>query len=212
MKPLPRSFFARPVLDVARDLLGCVLVHQTAESLVAGAIVEAEAYGRDDPGCHAFRGRTSRNEPMFGPPGHAYVYFTYGMHWCANVVTDTEDVPGAVLLRAVEPVEGIDVMRARRTTARDRDLCRGPARLTQAFEIGRTQNRADLTRAPLYIAAGTAYGDDAVARTPRIGLGSVQDGRAWRFHVRGSMWVSGPREPTALPTPPRRRATGSRRS
>lgn len=198
LRPVARAFFARPVLEVARDLLGCVLVRESAEGRVAGVIVETEAYSESDPGSHAFRGRTARNAPMFEAPGRAYVYFTYGMHFCVNVVTDADGHAGAVLLRAVEPIEGADVMRARRggEKVRDRDVARGPARLTQAFAIGREQNRADLTLPPLYICAGERLPVRSVRATPRIGLGRAQDGRRWRFVVHGSPWVSGSRGAT----------------
>ena len=192
LRPLARAFFARPTLDVARDLLGCILVHETKRGRIAGAIVEAEAYTQEDPGSHARRGLRPGNAPMFEEPGHAYVYFTYGMHWCLNAVTERDGVAGAVLLRAVEPVEGIDLMRKNRgPSVRDRDLARGPARLTQAFGVDRRQNRADLTEPPFYIGAGERLPFQSVAETPRIGLGSTQDGRRWRFVVRNSPWVSG---------------------
>ena len=190
-RPLARAFFARPVLEVARDLIGCVLVHTTPDGRVSGMIVEAEAYAMDDPASHSYRGRTTRNEPMFERPGFAYVYFTYGMHFCLNAVTDREGHASAVLLRAVEPLEGIDVMRARRGSAiRERDLARGPGRLTQAFGIAREQNRADLTKPPLMICAGERLPYQSVIATARIGLGRVQDGRLWRFAVKDSPWVS----------------------
>ncbi len=204
LRPLVAKFFARPVLLVARDLIGCILVHETPEGRCSGMIVEAEAYGADDPACHAYRGMTPRNAPMFEDPGHAYVYFTYGNHWCLNAVTDRAGHPGAVLIRAVQPIEGIHLMRARRGPAiKDRDLARGPGRLTQAFGIAKEQNRADLTRAPLYMAAGERLPEEAITAGPRIGIGSTQDGRPWRFSVAGSMWVS--TGPTG-PTPPRKRA------
>ncbi|HVL89539.1 MAG TPA: DNA-3-methyladenine glycosylase [Actinomycetota bacterium] len=201
LRPVARTFFARPVLDVARDLIGCVLVHDTPEGRVAGTIVETEAYGSDDPGSHAFRGPTPRNAPMFEAPARAYVYFTYGMHWCLNAVTDRTGVPGAVLIRAVEPIEGLELMRRRRAAGAkapargipDRDLARGPARLTQAFGVGPEHNRADLTRPPLFVGMGERFPDDAVRSTPRIGLGAAQDGRRWRFVVDGSRFTSGPR-------------------
>lgn len=193
LRPLARAFFARPVLQVARDLLGCLLVHETPEGRTVGSIVEAEAYAQDDPGCHAFRGKTPRNAPMFERPGIAYVYFTYGAHWCLNAVTGREGVAEAVLIRAVEPVAGVDLMRARRGAVRDRDLCRGPGRLTQAFGIGRDDNRAELTRPPLMVCAGERLPHEAVVASERIGLGASQDGRPWRFSVRGSPWVSGPK-------------------
>jgi DNA-3-methyladenine glycosylase len=191
LRPLARAFFARPTLMVARDLLGCLLVHETSEGRVVGAIVEAEAYtAAADPGSHSFRGRTARNAPMWEAPGHAYVYFTYGMHYCLNAVTETEGRAGAVLIRAIEPLEGLDLMRARRGSVRDRDLARGPGRLTQAFAIARAQNRADLTRPPLSIYAGERLPHEAVVATPRIGLGTLQDGRPWRFAVKASPWIS----------------------
>jgi DNA-3-methyladenine glycosylase len=191
LRPLVRSFFTRPTIEVARDLIGCLIVHDSPDGRTVGRIVEAEAYAHSDPGSHANRGQTPRNSPMFEEPGHAYVYFTYGMHFCLNAVSHPPGKPGAALIRAVEPIEGIELMRARRGAGiRDRDLVRGPGRLTQAFGLGRDHNRLDLTRAPLTICAGERYPTEAVTAGPRIGLGSTQDGRAWRFHVTGSPWVS----------------------
>jgi DNA-3-methyladenine glycosylase len=191
LRPLARAFFARQVLEVARDLIGCILVHDTADGRISGMIVEAEAYAMDDPASHSYRGRTQRNAPMFERPGFAYVYFTYGMHFCLNAVTDREGHASAVLLRAVEPLQGIELMRARRgSVVRDRDLARGPGRLTQAFGIAREQNRADLTKPPLMLCAGERFPYQAVIATPRIGLGDLQDGRLWRFAVKDSPWVS----------------------
>lgn len=191
LRPLARSFFTRPALVVARDVLGCLLVHDAGGARAVGRVVEAEAYGQDDPGSHAFRGHTPRTAPMFEAPGHAYVYFTYGMHFCLNAVTDSEGTAGAVLIRAVEPLEALPAMRRRRGAGiRDRDLARGPGRLTKAFGIAREHNRADLTRPPLCLCAGERLPEEAVEATPRIGLGPTQDGRPWRFVVRGSPWVS----------------------
>jgi DNA-3-methyladenine glycosylase len=146
---------------------------------------------------------TARNATMFGRPGLLYVYFTYGMHFCLNAVTDRPGHASAVLIRAVQPIDGIELMRARRGTVRDRDLARGPGRLTQAFGIARAQNRADLTRPPLMICVGERLPYRAIATTPRIGLGSLQDGRRWRFVVKGSPWIS---------TLPGAKAKGLRRS
>ena len=202
LRPLARAFFARPVIEVARDLLGCILVHDSPQGRTTGMIVETEAYAADDPASHAYRGRTERNAPMFEDPGHAYVYFTYGMHFCLNAVTDRNGHASAVLIRAVEPLEGTELMRARRGAVRERDLARGPGRLTQAFGIAREQNRADLTKPPLMICAGERLPYTAARATPRIGLGALQDGRLWRFAVKDSPWVS---------SMPSVKATGSRR-
>ncbi len=198
LRPVARSFFARPAPVVARDLIGCLLVHDTPQGRAIGAIVESEAYGMDDPGSHAFRGKTPRNAPMFEAPGRAYVYFTYGMHWMVNAVTDRPGHPGAVLIRAVEPLEGLDLMQARRAAGpksprrgvAQRDLARGPARLTQAFGIDTHLNRADLTRPPLYICMGERFPEEAVGTGPRIGLGAAQDGRPWRYWLKESPFVS----------------------
>lgn len=198
MRSLARAFYHRDVVTVARDLLGCVLVHEVGDVRVVGSIVEVEAYGQDDPASHAYRGMTARNAPMFGPPGHAYVYFTYGMHHCLNAVTGEEGTPAAVLIRAVEPIEGLEAMRARRPGIRDRDLARGPARLTKAFAVGPEHDGADLSMGALTIAMGERLAHDAVVATPRIGIDAAQDGRAWRFAVRGSEWVSGPRRLEAM--------------
>jgi len=203
LRPLARAFFARHVTEVARDLLGCILVHETEEGRTSGLIVETEAYAPDDPASHAYRGRTDRNAPMFEDPGYAYVYFTYGMHFCLNAVTDRPGKASAVLIRAVQPLDGIELMRARRGAVRDRDLARGPGRLTQAFSIGREQNRSDLTTPPLMICAGERLPYNGSRATPRIGLGQLQDGRLWRFAIKDSPWAS---------RPPAVKATGSRRS
>ena len=195
MTMVGRWFYARPALDVARDLLGLVLVRRTPEGTVAGRIVEVEAYvGIDDRASHAWRGRTARNTAMFGPPGHAYVYFIYGMHWCLNLVTDREGVPSAVLLRAVEPVEGIELMRARRPKARkDTQLTSGPARLCQAFGVTGELNGADLCApgASLYV-ADRRLGHGPLVAVPRVGVDYAREWAAkpFRFYDQSSPYVS----------------------
>lgn len=188
MRPLARSFYSRPTLVVARALLGRTLIHDSPEGTVAGRIVEVEAYGgADDPGSHAFRGMTPRNTTMFGPPGHLYVYFTYGMHWCSNVVCVRDGVPGAVLLRAVEPVEGLDLMAARRGTDDPRLLARGPARLCQAFGFARAQDGADLVSGPVSI-GGRQRIQGIILESSRIGV-RVGVEHKWRFYEQGR-WAS----------------------
>jgi DNA-3-methyladenine glycosylase len=196
-RALARSFYDRPTLDVARDLLGKVLVHRTADGLAAGMIVEAEAYiGEADPACHAAPGPTRRNEPLYGNPGHAYVYFTYGMHCLFNAVTERRGFPAAVLVRALEPLEGDALMRRRRGRAASaaHDLCRGPGNLARALGITLADNRTDLTRVPPG-GAGLWIEDrglevDAVFWTPRIGI-RVGTDRAWRCFAAGNRSVSG---------------------
>ena len=190
-RPLDRDFYARGALDVAPDLLNKLVVVGDGR---AGRIVEVEAYrGADDPGSHGHRGPTKRNATMFGPPGRLYVYFTYGMHWCANVVVETEDVAAAVLLRALTPLAGLDAMYAARGPAarRNRDLCSGPAKLTQALGIDGGSDGADLVAGD----RGVVIVDDGhpppptPAVTTRIGL-SDGAGLPWRFHVAGVVDVS----------------------
>lgn len=196
---LARSFYDRPTLVVARELLGKVLVHRTADGLAAGMIVEAEAYiGETDPACHAAPGPTRRNEPLYGDPGRAYVYFAYGMHCLFNAVTERRGFPAAVLVRALEPLEGGALMRRRRGRAESaaHDLCRGPGNLARALGITLADNRTDLTRAAPG-GAGLWIEDrgleiDEVRWTPRIGL-RVGTDRAWRCFVAGSRAVSGRR-------------------
>ena len=193
---LGRDFYARPVLEVARDCIGKVLVRRSGEGLAAGRIVEVEAYrGPADRAAHSSGGRrTPRNEVMYGPPGHAYVYFIYGMHHCMNVVCQPPDVPEAVLLRALEPVEGEALMRRRRELpdAPASRLCRGPGSLCQAMGIGRAQNGADLTRGALRILDAPAVPARRIARATRVGVdyAGADATRRWRFLVRGSRAVS----------------------
>ena len=149
---LPRSFYARPTFDVANDLIGKVLVHETRAGIASGVIVEAEAYiGESDPACHAAAGPTKRNAPLYGPPGVAYVYLNYGIHYLVNAVTEPEGSPAAILIRALEPKEGLSLMRRRRGAVADDDLCRGPGNLTRALGITLAQNCADLTGSVLRI-------------------------------------------------------------
>ncbi|HEX3931141.1 MAG TPA: DNA-3-methyladenine glycosylase [Nocardioides sp.] len=186
-----RALLAGPVLEVAPRLLGSTLRHGP----VACRITEVEAYdGANDPGSHAARGRTPRNAVMFGEPGHLYVYFTYGMHFCCNVVCGPERTASAVLLRAGAIVAGREVARERRATARtDRDLARGPARLCQALSIGRDQNGHDLTREPLVLEPGPPVRE--VLTGPRVGLREAPD-RPWRFWLPGEPSVSAYRPAT----------------
>jgi DNA-3-methyladenine glycosylase len=206
---LGRGFFDRPAVDVAPGLLGCVLEHDTSAGLVAVRITEAEAYmGADDPASHAYRGRTQRNAVMFGPPGHAYVYFTYGMHFCVNLVCLPAGTASAVLLRAGAVTEGEALARARRTTSRaDADLARGPARLCQALGIDRELDGADVCTpdSPLRI-AGTTTRSGSISRGPRVG---VREGAGvrWRFWLDGEPTVSAYR----AHAPTRRTAPASRR-
>jgi DNA-3-methyladenine glycosylase len=194
-KRLTRSFFSRPTLEVARSLLGKVLVRQGRGARVSGRVVEVEAYvGEADTACHACRGRTPRNAPLYGPPGFAYVYFTYGMHWMLNAVTEAEGFPAAVLLRAVEPIDGIDLMRRRRPERLDRDLTSGPARLCAAFDIDRRLNEADLVSGEaVFFEHADEVSPHAILATPRIGVGyaAPRDRNVrWRFLLSGSPFVS----------------------
>ncbi len=194
---IPRTFFDRPTLEVARDLLGARLVRLYEGERLSGRIVEVEAYfGLDDRASHARMGPTARNAPMFGPPGYAYVYLIYGMHFCLNLVTEPEGFPAAVLVRALEPLEGIERQQALRGGRPLRDLTRGPARLCQALAIDRAFNGCDLCspEAQLWLEFDRRYPPEAVACSPRVGVRG--DARAlsapWRFFVAGSPWVSGP--------------------
>jgi DNA-3-methyladenine glycosylase len=195
MSRLNREFFARDTLTAARDLLGRRLVRVRNGTRLCGRIVEVEAYaGEDDQASHARFGRTERNAAMFGPPGHAYVYFVYGMHHCLNVVTEREGYPAAVLIRAIEPLEGIETMRRRRGGRPDLQLTSGPARLCQAMGIDRRFDGADLCaqEALLFIEKGAVVSDEAVVAGPRVGVRGDKAAvtSPWRFSVRGSRFVS----------------------
>ena len=175
---LPASFYARETECVARDLLGTVLQCTTAAGTTRGIIVETEAYiGEHDAACHAAAGLTRRTDPLYGPPGIAYVYFIYGMYWCFNAVTRPKGLPSAVLVRAVEPLDGIDLMRARRphVSRQNRDLTNGPGKLTLALGIDGTMNQLSLQHSSLVIREYTSYPDTQVAITPRIGITKAAD-------------------------------------
>ena len=204
MKP-PRSFYDRPTLVVARDLLGLVLVHNRRGVVTSGVIVEVEAYiGEADPACHAAPGPTRRNEPLYGTPGHAYVYLNYGIHCLVNIVTESHGSPAAVLIRALDPLDGIGVMRRRRARAMKgrrrapggasinvHDLCRGPGNLTMAMGISLAENRVDLLGERLFIDdRAIAIGD--ITWGPRIGI-KVGTESPWRAWVKGHEAVSASR-------------------
>jgi DNA-3-methyladenine glycosylase len=184
-----RAFFERPVLEVARDLVGCVVRHGD----VAGAIVEAEAYHDSEPACHAFVGLTPRTATLFGPPGRAYVYRSYGIHAMLNAVSEPDGVGAAVLIRALEPLEGIEQMRVRRGLDRPEDLCSGPGRLTQALAIGLDLNATDLAAGPIrFEPRPSAWRGHVVATAPRVGITKAVE-LSWRFTAEGSRFVSRPR-------------------
>lgn len=188
LAPLPRDFYRGDTIEVAKRLLGKVLVHRTADGVVAGRIVETEAYLRNDPACHAWRGKTKRNAAMFAECGRAYVYFTYGMHFCFNVVTGPEGVGEAVLIRALEPLEGIDIMVRNRGMSDTKNLTNGPAKLTEAMGIDRRQDGVDLTGNTLFI-VDDGYKPERIVTATRIGIRAAAD-KPWRFYLANSEYVS----------------------
>ena len=196
---LPRSFYARPTLAVARDLLGCVLVRRVRGRIVSGYITETEAYiGHDDPASHAARGMTPRNAIMFDDPGFAYVYFVYGMYWCLNAVTEGRGIPAAVLIRGVWPKDGAASMARRRfgttqlTAQQKKNIANGPGKLCSAFGIDRAANGADLCGHNLFIVRGVDVKDAQVQTSGRIGI-RVATEYPWRFHVDDAAQVFGDR-------------------
>jgi len=197
---LPVSFYSRPTLKVLEDLVGKVLVRKSEEGLTSGAIVEAEAYtGEDDPASYAFSGRTKRSEIMYGPPGRAFVHFTYGMHHMLNLVTERKEFPAAILIRALEPLEGISLMKKRRQTEELFNLCSGPAKICQAFGIDRSHNGLLVfsSRSPIFIKEGMKRKEgerrekrkEELIWTSRIGIEEGKE-RLWRAYLRGSPFIS----------------------
>jgi DNA-3-methyladenine glycosylase len=184
---LGRVFFERSVHDVARDLVGCRLFYEGR----GGTIVETESYERDDPACHAYVGLTPRTEVLFGPPGRAYVYLSYGIHRLLNAVAEPEGEASAVLIRALEPTEGLDEMRRRRRVGADDQLCSGPGKLTEALGVGLEDNRADLCRDPFLLLPREDGWTGEVVAGPRIGITKAVD-RPWRFCAAGNLHVSRP--------------------
>ncbi len=186
---LGHGFFARSVHEVARELIGCRLFFAGA----GGTIVETESYERDDPACHAYVGLTERTEPLFGPPGRAYVYLSYGIHSLLNAVAEPEGEAAAVLIRALEPTDGLEAMRARRGDRPERELCSGPGKLTEALGVGLEHNGADLARDP-FLLLPPAGEPPAIVTGTRIGITKAVD-RPWRFCAAGSPFVSRPWPP-----------------
>jgi len=184
---LGADFFERSVHCVARELIGCRLFFAG----VGGVIVETESYERDDPACHAYVGLTDRTATLFGPPGRAYVYLSYGIHALLNFVAEPEGEAAAVLIRALEPTAGIEAMRERRGERSDHDLCSGPGKLTEALGVGLEQNEADLAAAPFLLLPPDPSWQGEVATGPRIGISKAVE-RPWRFAAAGSPYMSRP--------------------
>ncbi len=201
---MPRSFFSRDTCAVAQALLGCRLVRILDGARLSGIIVETEAYvGEEDLACHARAGRTPRTEVMYGVAGYSYVYFTYGMHWLLNVITEGEGFPAAVLIRALEPKDGVDAMRERRGVHAGNLLCSGPARLTQAMGIGEAENTLDLCSrgSGIWIEGGAAFPEEWVFRGPRVGIARTPEpwrSKPWRYLIKGNPFVS------KIPSPARK--------
>ncbi len=190
---LKLSFYSQPTIEVAKNLLGTYLVYESPEGKTVGRIVETEAYLQDDPACHAYRGPTPRTSVMFGPPGHVYIYFIYGMYYCFNVVTAPEGRGEAVLIRALEPIEGLDLMKRRRPKIKkDHELCSGPGKLVIAMGIPKTLNKSSLLEPPLYLLSSRAYPLSSsfnILATPRIG---IRDGAClpYRFCIENTPYLS----------------------
>jgi DNA-3-methyladenine glycosylase len=195
-EPLPRTFFSRPTRTVAHELLGCLLVRHLNGDRLSGIIVETEAYiGEEDLACHAKAGKTPRTQVMYGPAGFSYVYFTYGMHWMLNVVTESEEFPAAILIRAIQPIEGVDVMQRLRGGKEVPDLCSGPAKLTQALDIARSQNGLDLCQSSsgIVIESHARFPRRIISAGPRVGLGGTPEpwkSKPWRYLVKDNPFVS----------------------
>jgi len=185
---IERGFFARGVHEVAEELIGATFLVDG----VGGTIVELEAYHHEDPAAHGYRGRTERNASMFGPPGHAYVYRSYGIHWCVNFVCEAEEVADAVLIRALEPTHGLETMRQRRGLADERLLCAGPGRVCQALGITRAQDGQPLDRPPFWLEARRERPE--IVRGPRIGITRAAE-LPWRYGLAGSRYLSRPLRP-----------------
>ncbi len=194
LQPLPRTFYTRETIDVARDLIGKSIVRTLHDAQLIGRIVEAEAYqGKDDPASHASNGKTERNEPMYGPPGYTYVYFIYGMHWMLNISAHIEDCPGAVLIRALEPLQGIERMCKHRGGRPRAQVTNGPAKLAQALAIdGRlnSHNLCDLDA--IAVIEGTLRPDETIVAGPRIRVPGDAEAksRPWRFWIEDNPYVS----------------------
>ena len=188
---LPRKFYARPVLIVAKELLGKLLVRKTEDGSIVARIVEVEAYGgSDDPASHAYRGLTERNRVMFGKPGFAYVYFIYGNHHCLNVKAETEGIPGAVLVRAVEIIQGMKLARRNRGLHSLKELSNGPGKLTKALHISKTENGLDLVKSKeLYICESEKDNRWEISNSPRVGIKEGID-NLWRFYIKNDKAVS----------------------
>lgn len=189
--PLSRDFYARDTVTVAHDLLGKVLVREIDGALLAGIIVETEAYRSDEAACHAYRGQTPRTAPLFGPVGHTYVYFIYGTHFCVNLVSrDASVAAGGVLIRALEPIAGIEYMQQRRSVSGHTHLTNGPGKLTKALAITRDQIGIDATQlGSLYVGEGRTHAPAEIVATPRIGISQAKE-NLWRFCVKSNTCVS----------------------
>lgn len=185
MSALSQVFFQKDAVELAQDLLGCILVHEANEGVTSGTIVETEAYSQEDAASHSYKGETERTKAMFGPAGHAYIYFTYGMHYCFNVVSGEVGHGQGVLIRALEPVSGVDLMQRRR--GRETDLCNGPAKLVQAMGITKADYGKSLFDSNLYIKPRQAK--PAISQGPRIGITQAVD-VPWRFWVTDNPHVS----------------------
>lgn len=187
---LSESFFnGKTVEELANALLGCELIHETEEGVTAGIIVETESYHQTDEASHSYKYRSARNEIMFGPPGHAYIYFTYGMHWCFNVVAEPEGVGAGVLIRALEPTRGIDLMKKRRGRDNLHELCNGPAKLVQAMGISKADYGKALYKGNFYLAEQKIQGFE-VNSGPRVGISKARE-KPWRFWIADNPFVSG---------------------
>ncbi len=183
------AFLQGPAVEAAQRLLGCELVMEHEQGRLRGRIVETEAYDQTDAASHSYKGKTQRTDVMFGPPGRLYVYFTYGMHHCANIVTGPSGHGAAVLLRALEPLEGEDIMQQNRKGRGGLELANGPAKWCQAYGIGKAWNGHDVSRPPLQLLINTPVGEGDIVQTTRIGISQARE-MPWRFYIRGNPYVS----------------------